>query len=153
MCFSLSGTSYLSGSQITSWSDLSTSRIMNHESWIMNHESWIMNDDSSRVKKDPHPIIDARWTTRGREIGLTTQFDLLSTANCRRACEESNEDIWYLIVKCRESANRRYIVYTSFWNMYPADYLPYRRYRRKGFIGQSQQNCFVHFTEVIIFGR
>jgi hypothetical protein len=41
----------------------------------------------------------------------------------------------------------------AFWNAYPADYLPYRRYRRKGFIGQSQQNCFVHFIEIIIFGR
>jgi hypothetical protein len=44
-------------------------------------------------------------------------------------------------------------IYSAFWNAHPAGYLPYRRYRRKGFIGQSQQNCFVHFIEAIIFER
>jgi hypothetical protein len=38
----------------------------------------------------------------------------------------------------------------AFWNAYPADDLPYRR---KRFMGQSQQNYFIHFIEVIIFGR
>jgi hypothetical protein len=43
-------------------------------------------------------------------------------------------------------------IYNGLWNTYHADYLPYRRYRRKGFIGQNQQNCFVYFIEAIIFG-
>jgi hypothetical protein len=38
-------------------------------------------------------------------------------------------------------------------NAYPTRYLPYRRDRRKGLIGESQQNCFVHFIEAIIVGR
>jgi hypothetical protein len=36
------------------------------------------------------------------------------------------------------------------WNADHAGSLPYTR---KGHIGQSQQNFFVHFTEAIIFGR
>jgi hypothetical protein len=44
-------------------------------------------------------------------------------------------------------------IYSAFRNAYLAGYLPYRMYRRKGFIGQSQQNCFVHFIEPIIVGR
>jgi hypothetical protein len=43
-------------------------------------------------------------------------------------------------------------IYNAFWNAYLAGYLPYRMYRRKGPIGQSQQNGFVHFIETIIFG-
>jgi hypothetical protein len=41
-------------------------------------------------------------------------------------------------------------IYSALWNAYPAGYLPYRR---KGFIGESWQNYFVHFIEAIIFGR
>jgi hypothetical protein len=49
-------------------------------------------------------------------------------------------------------------IHSAFWSAYPAGYLPYRKYRRKWFIGQSQQNClvhfvhFIHFIEAIIFG-
>jgi hypothetical protein len=43
--------------------------------------------------------------------------------------------------------------FSALWNAYPAGYPPYRRYRRNGFIGESQQNWFVHFIEAIIFGR
>jgi hypothetical protein len=39
-------------------------------------------------------------------------------------------------------------IYDALWNACPEGYLPYRR---KGLIGQSQQNCFVHFIEVILF--
>jgi hypothetical protein len=35
-------------------------------------------------------------------------------------------------------------------NVYPAAYLPYRR---KWFIGQSQQKCFVQFIEAIMLER
>jgi hypothetical protein len=41
---------------------------------------------------------------------------------------------------------------SAFWKAYPAGYLPYRRYKTKGFIRQSQQNYFVLFIEAIIFG-
>jgi hypothetical protein len=41
---------------------------------------------------------------------------------------------------------------SAFWQAYLAGYLPYRRHKRKGFIRQSQQNCFVLFIEAIIFG-
>jgi hypothetical protein len=41
-------------------------------------------------------------------------------------------------------------IYSAFWNAYHAGYLPSRR---KGLIGQSQQNCFVHFIEAIICGQ
>jgi hypothetical protein len=43
-------------------------------------------------------------------------------------------------------------IYRAFWNAYHAGYLPNRMYRRKGFIGQSQQNYFVRFIETIILG-
>jgi hypothetical protein len=39
----------------------------------------------------PIPIIDAEWKTGNREVGLITQLDLPS--DCRKACEETNEDI------------------------------------------------------------
>jgi hypothetical protein len=61
----------------------------------------------------------------------------LLTVNCRRACEEPNEDVWCLMsdvwclmfdvwcltVKFRESASRRYTVYAAFCKAYPAGYL------------------------------
>jgi hypothetical protein len=37
---------------------------------------------------------------------------------------------------------------SELWNAYPAGYL---LCRKNQFIGQSQQNCFVHFIKVIIF--
>jgi hypothetical protein len=40
------------------------------------------------------------------------------------------------------------VIFSAFWNAYPAGYLPDRR---KRFIGQSQQNRFIHFIEAIIF--
>jgi hypothetical protein len=42
------------------------------------------------------------------------------------------------------------MMFSAFWNAYPAGYVPDRR---KGFTGQGQQNCFTHFIEAIIFGR
>jgi hypothetical protein len=45
------------------------------------------------------------------------------------------------------------MTFSAFWNAYYAGYLLRRRYRRKGLIGQSQQNCFLHFIETIIFGQ
>jgi hypothetical protein len=42
------------------------------------------------------------------------------------------------------------MMYSAFWNAYPAGYVSDRR---KGFIGQGQQNYFIHFIEAIIFGR
>jgi hypothetical protein len=42
---------------------------------------------------------------------------------------------------------------SAFWKAYPAGYLPYRIYRRKQFIGPSQQNWFIHVIEAIIFGQ
>jgi hypothetical protein len=44
-------------------------------------------------------------------------------------------------------------IYGAFWNPHPAGCVPHGRYRTKGFIGQSQQNCFAHFIEAIIFGQ
>jgi hypothetical protein len=41
-------------------------------------------------------------------------------------------------------------IYSAFWNAYLAGYLPYRKTE---FIGQSQQNCFVHIIEAMMFGR
>jgi hypothetical protein len=77
-----------------------------------------MTRDSSSVNicnTYPHPLFDAGWTTRGREVGSITRLDLTwldlpclaLPSDCRRACEESNEDLWWLIVKCRESTSRR----------------------------------------------
>jgi hypothetical protein len=43
-----------------------------------------------------------------------------------------------------------YSLWSAFLSACPAGYLPYRR---KEFIGQSQQNCFVYFIEAIIGGR
>jgi hypothetical protein len=43
--------------------------------------------------------------------------------------------------------------YNPFWNAYPAGDMPYRTYRRKGFIRQIQQNCFVHFIEASSLGN
>jgi hypothetical protein len=65
LCFSRSRTSSPSGSQIISWSDLSTSRTMTH---------------SSRVDMYPHPILDTGWTTANREVGSTTRLDLTQLA-------------------------------------------------------------------------
>jgi hypothetical protein len=52
------------------------------------------------------PILDARWTTGGREVGSTSWLDLSS--NGRRACEEPNEDLWCLMsdVWLRYAENR-----------------------------------------------
>jgi hypothetical protein len=94
MCLSRSGTSSPSGSLIISWFDLSSSKTMTH--------------DSSRINMYPHLIFDIGWTRGGRQAGLTTWLDLPS--DYRKACEKSNEDIWCLTVKCRESTSRRYTV-------------------------------------------
>jgi hypothetical protein len=59
-----------------------------------------------------HSIFDAGWTTGGREIGSTNRLDLLS--DCRRACEEPNEDVRCQTMKCKESTNRRYTIDTAF---------------------------------------
>jgi hypothetical protein len=40
------------------------------------------------------------------------------------------------------------MIYNTFWSAHPAGYLPCKR---KEFIEQSKQNCFVHFIEAIIF--
>jgi hypothetical protein len=44
-------------------------------------------------------------------------------------------------------------IYSGFGNEYPAGDLPYRRYRRKRPIGQSQHVGFVHFIGAIMFRR
>jgi hypothetical protein len=51
---------------------------------------------------------------------------------------------------CESQRMDRPTIYSDFWSAYLAGYLPNRRRR---FIGENQQNCFVHITEAIIFGR
>jgi hypothetical protein len=78
MCFFRSGTPSPSGSQIIPWSDLSTSRAITHSSRPNVCDIY------------PHPIFDAGWTTGDREARSTIRLDL--TSDCRRACEELNEN-------------------------------------------------------------
>jgi hypothetical protein len=74
---------------------------------------------------------------------LDRQLDL----TCLRTVREH---MWNLmkISDCEMQRISKPTIYCAFWNASYAGYLPYRR---KGFIGQSQPNCFVHFIKPIIF--
>jgi hypothetical protein len=85
-----------------------------------------------------HPILDAGWTTGGRDVESTIQLDFTFILTIGELVRNSMK-----ISDCemqRIDKPTIYTLYSAFWNGYPAGYLLYSMYRRKRFIGRCQQN-------------
>jgi hypothetical protein len=109
ICFSRSGNSSPSGSQIISWSDLMTRRTMSQLPKV-NISPSLMPDERQEIAKLDRQLDSTR---------------LVLPSDYRRC----------LMSDCEMSRIDKPTISSAFWNAYPAGYL---QSRRKGFIRQSQ---------------
>jgi hypothetical protein len=133
-----------SGSLVISWSDLSTRRTMTRQRLmdvICIPILSLMPAGHQEVAKLDRRFDSIRFDSIWLDL-LSDCWQSKSLWGTRWRCLISDiwyliSDIWYLTVKCRESTSRRSAGDAAFWKAYLAGYLLYKRYRRKGFVGQS----------------